>query len=206
MPELRIERMAVARIPTDEGEFQLALYHNNLDDKEHLALGMGDLESQDHLLVRVHSECFTGDVLGSKRCDCGEQLHSALSLIAHAGQGMLIYLRQEGRGIGLLNKLRAYNLQDQGYDTVDANLLLGHQADERDYTMAALILRDWNVRSVRLLTNNPSKIESLRALGVNVTDRVPLQPRVTPDNAHYLRTKAERMRHLLTLPLNGSSA
>lgn len=206
MSELRIERMAVARIPTDVGEFRLALYHNNLDDKEHLALGMGNPEGQDNLLVRVHSECFTGDVLGSRRCDCGEQLHSALSLIAHAGQGMLIYLRQEGRGIGLLNKLRAYNLQDQGYDTVDANLLLGHQADERDYTVAALILRDWNVRSIHLLTNNPSKIESLRALGVNVTDRVPLQPSVTPANAHYLRTKAERMRHLLTLPLNGSGA
>jgi 3,4-dihydroxy 2-butanone 4-phosphate synthase/GTP cyclohydrolase II len=206
MTDLRIERMAVARIPTDEGEFQLALYHNNRDDKEHLALSTGDLEGHNNVLVRVHSECFTGDVLGSQRCDCGEQLHSALGLIAAAGQGMLIYLRQEGRGIGLLNKLRAYNLQDQGYDTVDANLLLGHQADERDYTVAALILRDWNVRSVRLLTNNPSKIESLRALGVNVTDRVPLQPSVTPDNAHYLRTKAERMRHLLTLPINGTSA
>lgn len=198
--------MAVARIPTDEGEFQLALYHNNADDKEHLALSMGELAGQNNLLVRVHSECFTGDVLGSQRCDCGEQLHTALSLIAAAGQGMLIYLRQEGRGIGLLNKLRAYNLQDQGYDTVDANLLLGHQADERDYTVAALILRDWNVRSVRLLTNNPSKIESLRALAVTVTDRVPLQPSVTPDNAYYLRTKAERMRHLLTLPVNGSGA
>ncbi len=204
--ELQIERMAIARIPTDAGEFQLALYHNNKDDKEHLALGMGDVAGQHDLLVRVHSECFTGDVLGSQRCDCGQQLHAALSLIAAAGHGLLIYLRQEGRGIGLLNKLRAYNLQDQGYDTVDANLLLGHQADERDYTVAALILRDWNVRSVRLLTNNPSKIESLRTLGVNVIDRVPLQPSLTPDNAFYLRTKAERMRHLLTFSVNGPSA
>jgi 3,4-dihydroxy 2-butanone 4-phosphate synthase/GTP cyclohydrolase II len=127
-----------------------------------------------------------------------------MRLVAEAGRGMLIYLRQEGRGIGLLNKLRAYNLQDDGYDTVDANLLLGHQADERDYTVAALVLRDWGVRAVRLMTNNPTKIESLRALGVPVVDRVPLESSVTPDNAGYLRTKVERMRHLLHLPLNGN--
>ena len=195
-----VERMACARIPAPEGEFQLCLYRNNRDDKEHLVFVMGAVAGAHDLLVRVHSECFTGDVLGSRRCDCGEQLHRAMRLIADAGRGMIIYLRQEGRGIGLLNKLHAYNLQDEGLDTVEANLRLGHQADERDYTVAALILRDWDVNSIWLLTNNPSKIESLRALGVRVNDRVPLQPSVTPDNADYLRTKVERMRHLLTLP------
>ncbi|HLB48280.1 MAG TPA: GTP cyclohydrolase II [Anaerolineales bacterium] len=195
---LTVTRMVSARIPTDQGEFELALYMSNRDDKEHLALLYGDVRSTNDLLVRVHSECFTGDVLGSRRCDCGEQLRHAMRLIAEAGRGMIIYLRQEGRGIGLLNKLRAYNLQDQGYDTVDANLALGHQADERDYSIAALILKDLNVRSIRLLTNNPHKIESLRQLGVRVNARVPLQPTVHADNADYLRTKVERMRHLLT--------
>lgn len=200
MEALTVQRMACARLPAPEGEFQLCLYHNSRDDKEHLALVMGAVAGATELLVRVHSECFTGDVLGSQRCDCGEQLHRAMRLIADAGRGLIIYLRQEGRGIGLLNKLRAYNLQDEGYDTVDANLRLGHQADERDYTVAALILQDWAVRSIRLMTNNPTKIESLRSLGVDVTSRVALQPSITADNAEYLRTKAERMRHLLTLP------
>lgn len=196
---LTVTRMACARIPTDEGEFQLCLYTNNHDDKDHLALVLGDVSQRTDVLVRVHSECFTGDVLGSRRCDCGEQLHASLRLIAEAGAGMLIYLRQEGRGIGLLDKLRAYNLQDAGYDTVEANLLLGHQPDERDYAIAAHILRDWQVRSIRLMTNNPLKIESLQTLGVQVTRRVPLQAGVTPHNAGYLRTKVERMRHWLTL-------
>jgi GTP cyclohydrolase II len=191
--------MASARIPTAEGEFQLCLYRNTRDDKEHLALVMGEVTGKENVLVRVHSECFTGDILHSRRCDCGEQLHESLRRIAEAGEGMLIYLRQEGRGIGLLNKLRAYNLQDQGYDTVDANLILGHQADERDYTVAVRILQDWEVRSVSLMTNNPAKIESLQRLGVPVTARVPLQADVTPDNAFYLRTKVERMNHLLLL-------
>jgi GTP cyclohydrolase II len=197
--KLIVTRMACARIPTDEGEFQLCLYTNNHDDKEHLALVMGDVTHQSNVLVRVHSECFTGDVLGSRRCDCGEQLHESLRLIAEAGAGMLIYLRQEGRGIGLLDKLRAYNLQDAGYDTVEANLLLGHQPDERDYDIAAHILRDWAVRSIRLMTNNPVKIESLQTLGIHITGRVPLQAGITPHNAGYLRTKVERLRHWLTL-------
>lgn len=196
---LRLKREAVARIPTEVGEFQLSLYSNNHDAKEHLALVMGKAQGQRDLLVRIHSECFTGDVLGSRRCDCGPQLRRGMELIAAAGQGMIVYLRQEGRGIGLLNKLRAYNLQDEGYDTVDANLLLGHQADERDYTAAALILGDWEVGSVHLMTNNPAKIDDLRKLGVNVTARVPLQTAENDDNAHYLRTKVERMQHLLTL-------
>jgi len=195
---LSITRMVSARVPTAEGDFELALFMSNQDDKEHLALMHGHVIGASDLLVRVHSECFTGDVLGSRRCDCGEQLHSAMRLVAEAGRGLIIYLRQEGRGIGLLNKLRAYNLQDQGYDTVDANLALGHQADERDYSVAALILKDLSVRSIRLLTNNPHKIESLRGLNVNVSARVPLQPTIHADNADYLRTKAERMRHILT--------
>jgi GTP cyclohydrolase II len=199
MGEFRITRMACARIPTSLGEFELCLYSDHQDGKEHLALVKGDVASQRDVLVRLHSECFTGDVLGSLRCDCGDQLQRAMQLIAEEGAGVIVYLRQEGRGIGLLDKLRAYNLQDVGFDTVDANLLLGHQADERDYTVAALILKDLGVDSARLLTNNPLKIESLQGLGVPVTDRISLQAAVTGENAAYLATKAQRMNHLLDL-------
>lgn len=199
MSELKITQMTCARVPTGAGEFQLCLYQDNQNDKEHLALVMGEVAGQRDVLVRIHSECFTGDALGSLRCDCGDQLHQSMHLIAEEGMGVLVYLRQEGRGIGLLGKLRAYNLQDIGYDTVDANLLLGHQADERDYTVAALILKDMGVHSVRLLTNNPEKIESLQALGVSVLTRVPMQPIVTSENAAYLTTKAQRMNHLFNL-------
>ena len=199
MTSFKLQRRVSARIPTEEGEFQLFLYTTNQDDKEHLALVMGDVSAQTNVLIRVHSECFTGDVLGSRRCDCGEQLQRAMQQIAEAGQGIVIYLRQEGRGIGLLDKLRAYNLQDEGYDTVDANLLLGHQADERDYTAAAQILADLNVQSVRLLTNNPRKIRHLKKLGVAVNERVPLESTVYADNASYLKTKVQRMNHLLNL-------
>ena len=197
MSELTITQTTCARVPTAEGEFQLCVYANNWDNKEHLALVMGDVADQENVLVRLHSECFTGDVLGSLRCDCGEQLHRSMRIIACEGHGIILYLRQEGRGIGLSDKLRAYNLQDLGYDTVDANLMLGHQADERDYTAAALILQDLGVRSVRLLTNNPVKIKSLQDLGIPVTARMPLQANVTPENAAYLETKAQRMNHLL---------
>jgi 3,4-dihydroxy 2-butanone 4-phosphate synthase/GTP cyclohydrolase II len=196
-----------ARIPTAEGTFQLSHYVDARDGKEHLALVMGEIQEQPKVLVRVHSECFTGDVLGSQRCDCGEQLHQAMRVIAQEGQGVILYLRQEGRGIGLEQKLKAYNLQDQGYDTVDANLMLGHQADEREYSAAAAILVDLGVASIRLMTNNPAKIDHLEQLGVKIEERLPLASTVTQDNAAYLATKIQRMRHLLTLPLytNGHS-
>ena len=190
--------MASARIPTAEGEYQLCLYANNRDDKEHLALVMGEVAGKKDPLVRVHSECFTGDVLGSRRCDCGEQLQRSMQMIAEQASGVLIYLRQEGRGIGLLEKLRAYNLQDQGLDTVEANLALGHQADERDYTLAARILQDLDVRSIRLMTNNPGKITRLSELGVVVTERVPLNSQ-SMKIMYYMFTKAIRMNHLLNL-------
>jgi GTP cyclohydrolase II len=199
MDELIVNKMACARIPTADGEYQLCLYTNNQGDKEHLALVLGDVRGGEDVLVRVHSECFTGDVLGSRRCDCGEQLQRAMHLISEAGQGVVIYLRQEGRGIGLLNKLLAYNLQDQGYDTVDANLALGHPVDERDYGVAARILEDLGVRSIRLMTNNPGKIMRLEELGIKVSERVPLETTVNADNAQYLFTKALRMNHLLDL-------
>ena len=199
MDNLKIKKATCARIPTATGEFKLRLYANNQDDKEHLALVLGEVKDQQDVLVRVHSECFTGDVLGSLRCDCGEQLQQAMRLIAEEGQGVLVYLRQEGRGIRLADKLRAYNLQDMGYDTVEANLMLGHQADERDYSIAALILKDLGIRSVRLLTNNPRKIEGLQQLNLPVTVRVPLHPQVNAENAGYLMTKFQRMNHLLNL-------
>ncbi|UCF29509.1 MAG: GTP cyclohydrolase II [Chloroflexota bacterium] len=199
MEDYCIERRVESRIPTASGEFRLYLYTNNRDEKEHLAMVMGEVSGKRDILVRVHSECYTGDVLGSLRCDCGEQLQSAMQSIALAGEGVLIYLRQEGRGIGLLDKLRAYNLQDQGLDTVDANLALGHQADERDYTIAAYILNDLGVKSVQLLTNNPLKIEDLLQKGIPISQRVPLEATVTTDNADYLFTKAQRMHHMLNL-------
>lgn len=199
MDRFCVERRVKARIPTPMGEYHLYLYSNNRDDKEHLALVMGQVEGKNEIMVRVHSECYTGDVLGSLRCDCGEQLQCAMHAIARAGEGVLIYLRQEGRGIGLLDKLRAYNLQDGGMDTVDANLALGHQPDERDYTIAACILKDLQVSSVQLMTNNPQKIENLNRLGIPVRKRVPLEGTVTTDNADYLFTKAQRMDHMLDI-------
>jgi len=186
-----------ARIPTHHGEFQLCIYQEGETGKEHLALVMGDPEGKEDVLVRVHSECFTGEVLGSLRCDCGEQLQRAMAMIAESGEGAIIYLRQEGRGIGLEEKLRAYNLQDQGYDTVEANLALGHHADERDYTSAGRILENLGIRSIALITNNPGKIEALDSMGMKICRRIPLSPTINPENLHYLSTKAERMRHLL---------
>ncbi len=199
MTQLSVTRQASAKIPTAHGVFELCYFTNTLDSKEHLALCMGDLIGEKSVLVRVHSECFTGDVLGSRRCDCGEQLDAALAMIARAGTGVVLYLRQEGRGIGLLEKLRAYNLQDDGFDTVDANLMLGHEADSRDYSIGALMLQDLGVRSVRLLTNNPAKINALKTAGIEVSERVSIEVAANADNACYLSTKRQRMNHLLKL-------
>ena len=193
-----VTRVAVARIPTKYGDFQMAYYTNTIDKKEHLAFYRGNIEQAHEVLIRVHSECFTGDVMGSLRCDCGEQLDRSLALIAKEGRGVVVYLRQEGRGIGLLEKLRAYNLQDEGYDTVDANLMLGHGADERSYSLAALILEDLGVKSVRVMTNNPAKINALIAEGIDVVGRVPLEIVFNAENEGYMHTKAKRMDHLLS--------
>ncbi len=198
MPKPTVTRMTAARIPTQYGDFQLTFYTNSVDQKEHLAFCRGDLAQAKNVLVRVHSECFTGDVMGSLRCDCGEQLDRSLAQVAREGLGVVIYLRQEGRGIGLLEKLRAYNLQDQGYDTVDANLMLGHGADERDYSLAACILEDLGIRSVRLMTNNPAKIDALKTEGINVVARVPIEIAANSESTSYLLTKAKRMDHLFS--------
>jgi GTP cyclohydrolase II len=204
--KIQLTREVCARVPTGYGEFQLCLYTNNLDKKEHLALVRGDVYEKENILVRIHSECFTGDVLGSRRCDCGEQLHSAMEMIAQECCGVVVYLRQEGRGIGLLEKLHAYNLQDGGYDTYDANLALGHLADERDYGMAAAILKELGVRSVRLMTNNPGKIADLESYGIPVLERIALVPTVFPDNEAYLLTKVQRMQHLIELDADQPNA
>lgn len=197
-----VTRTASARIPIKYGDFQLCYYTNTEDNKEHLAFYLGELDGAEEVLVRVHSECFTGDVLGSLRCDCGEQLNRALEAVAKAGRGVVVYLRQEGRGIGLEQKLRAYNLQDLGYDTVDANLMLGHGADERRYWLAAAILGDLGVQSIKLLTNNPEKIRALTAEGVQVAGRVPIEAGLNSENESYLFTKATRMDHLLANTIN----
>ncbi len=195
----QLQTLVQTRIPTEFGEFSLHYYTNTLDNKEHVAFVKGQVQHQESVLVRIHSECFTGDVFGSRRCDCGEQLHLALKLIAEAGCGVLIYLRQEGRGIGLLKKLQAYNLQDQGLDTVDANLHLGHLADEREYDIAGLILAELQINSIQLLTNNPNKIEKLQQLGITVKQRIAVETSVHRDNLHYLKTKVEKMQHFLHL-------
>lgn len=195
----QLKNLVQTRIPTAHGNFTLHYFSNNIDNKEHIALVKGDVANTEDILVRIHSECFTGDVLGSRRCDCGEQLDLALQLINEAGAGILIYLRQEGRGIGLLKKLQAYNLQDEGLDTVDANIHLGHLADERAYDFAALMLKDLKVKSISLLTNNPKKIEGLIELGIKVNHRIPVEAHIHNDNQDYLRTKVEKMSHLLSI-------
>lgn len=198
----KIKNLVRTRIPTKHGEFVLYYYSNNLDNKEHIALVKGDVSGRKEVPVRVHSECFTGDVIGSQRCDCGDQLDLAMELIGQANYGVLIYLRQEGRGIGLLNKLKAYNLQDQGFDTVDANIRLGHRPDEREYSLAALILRDLNICSVRLITNNPNKIRELSELGIKMEERIPAQIKFHQYNREYLETKARKMDHLLSVEMD----
>lgn len=201
--ESLVERVVSTRLPTAHGEFTAHGYRSGIDGSEHIALVHGDI-SVGTPLVRVHSECLTGDVFGSLRCDCGPQLDAAQAAIAAAGSGVIVYVRgHEGRGIGLVDKLRAYSAQDAGADTVDANSELGLPVDARDYTHAAQFLRDLGVTSVRLLSNNPAKVEALNALDVEVVGREPLPPHVTHDNLHYLRTKRDRMGHDLPwLPEN----
>jgi len=198
----QVKNLVQTRIPTAHGEFTLHYYSNTLDDKEHIAFVKGDVAHKQGIPARIHSECFTGDVFGSRRCDCGEQLDMALQLINEAGCGVLIYLRQEGRGIGLLKKLQAYNLQDQGLDTVDANIHLGHLADEREYDLAALILKDLKVDSISLITNNPKKIDELVRLGIKVVKRIPVETNMNDENQHYLKTKVQKMSHMLSLSEN----
>jgi len=190
-----------ARLPTRHGEFTVNVYRSLHDGSEHVALVKGNVAGASAVLARVHSECLTGDLLGSARCDCGQQLDDALRRIAEEGRGVLVYLRgHEGRGIGLAQKVRAYQLQDQGRDTLEANLDLGLPADARDYAAAARILDDLEIRSLRLLTNNPRKVEGLEACGIEVVERVELPPKTGNDNLRYLRTKRDRMGHLLALP------
>jgi len=196
----QLEDLVQTRLPTEHGEFVLHFYSNTLDDKEHIALVKGDVANRENVPVRIHSECFTGDVLGSRRCDCGEQLAMAMQLINEAGFGVLIYLRQEGRGIGLLKKLQAYNLQDAGMDTVDANIHLGHLADEREYNIAALMLENLQIKSIKLMTNNPRKMDDMKKLGINVAGRIPVESVAHNDNVGYLKTKAKKMAHILFEP------
>jgi len=192
-----VVRVAEARLPTEWGEFRILGYESPLDDREHVALVMGDVDGASDVLVRMHSECLTGDVFGSRRCDCGPQLDAAMEQIAGAGKGVIVYLKQEGRGIGLHNKLRAYALQDAGQDTVEANASLGFRADLRDYGIGAQILLDLGLSTIHLLTNNLRKIVGLEGYSLEVTDRVPLSIRPSDDNREYLSTKRSKLGHLL---------
>ncbi len=193
-----VRRVVETKLPTRYGgEFRLIAYDNDVDDKEHLAFVKGEIGPDDAVLVRVHSECLTGDVFGSLRCDCGDQLRNAMALIEKEGKGVVLYMRQEGRGIGLVNKIKAYRLQDEGADTVEANEALGFLPDLRDYGIGAQILYDLGVRKMRLITNNPRKIKGLEGYGLSVVERVPMECSPTKDNIHYLKTKREKLGHIL---------
>ena len=195
--ERLIERVAEARVPTQYGEFTAISYASLVDVYEHVAFVKGDITPDDPVLVRVHSECLTGDVFGSTRCDCGDQVSLALSAIEDEGKGVLLYMRQEGRGIGIHNKLKAYALQDQGYDTVDANVMLGFSPDPRQYGVGAQILEDIGVKKMKLLTNNPTKRVGLEGFGLEVVERVSIVADYRPDNVEYMETKRTRMGHIL---------
>jgi 3,4-dihydroxy 2-butanone 4-phosphate synthase/GTP cyclohydrolase II len=197
--ETLVREVAAPRLPTVYGEFRIHAFHSDVTGDENVALVMGDIHPDDPVLVRVHSQCLTGDIFGSSRCDCGVQLEQALERIAAEGKGVLLYLLQEGRGIGLINKLRAYELQEQGHDTVEANERLGFRPDQREYGIGAQILRDLGVRKMRLMTNNPSKYIALNGYGLEIVERIPLEVPPTDNSRAYLRTKREKLGHLLKL-------
>jgi 3,4-dihydroxy 2-butanone 4-phosphate synthase/GTP cyclohydrolase II len=195
--EKLVERIETVKMPTDYGEFDLVLYRSKVDGQNHLALVRGDVAGHQNVLVRVHSECLTGDVFGSRRCDCGPQLHQAMKQVAEAGRGVIVYMRQEGRGIGLAPKIKAYKLQEQGYDTVEANEKLGYGMDLREYGLGAQIIADLGLKTIRLLTNNPKKLVGLAGYGLKVVEQVPIRVKPNPHNAKYLKTKRQKMGHLL---------
>ena len=191
----KAEVPADARLPTSHGEFRIRVFHDDETGFDHVALTLGDMKGPDCVLVRMHSECLTGDAFNSERCDCGPQLSSAMSLIQNKGWGCIVYLRQEGRGIGLREKIKAYNLQDDGADTMDANIILGHPPDARDYRIATDILNAIGITEVCLLTNNPDKVNQIQSMGIRVVEKMPIIVGVSKENVDYLTTKADRMGH-----------
>jgi len=193
--ERLVERVEVVKMPTEYGDFDLHLYRSNTDGQHHLALVKGEVAGKPNVLVRVHSECLTGDVFGSRRCDCGPQLHQAMRQVAEAGQGVIVYMRQEGRGIGLAPKIQAYKLQERGFDTVEANLRLGYKMDLREYGLGAQILVDLGLKTIRLLTNNPKKVVGLEGYGLEIVEQVPIRVKPNPHNSKYLKTKREKLGH-----------
>jgi 3,4-dihydroxy 2-butanone 4-phosphate synthase/GTP cyclohydrolase II len=195
--EKLVERVEAVKMPTDYGEFELYLYKSHTDGQHHVALVKGDVIGKPNVLVRVHSECLTGDVFGSRRCDCGPQLHQAMRQVAEAGRGVILYMRQEGRGIGLGAKIKAYKLQEKGYDTVEANIKLGYGMDLREYGLGAQILCDLGLKTIRLLTNNPKKVVGLQGYGLEITEQVPIRVKANPHNERYLATKRVKLGHLL---------
>lgn len=198
-PERTVEKIAVANLPTAVGSFRIAGYRSLISDEDFVVLFKGDLDPEVPTLVRIHSQCLTGDVFGSIKCDCGPQLKRAMELIEEAGRGAIVYQQQEGRGIGIINKIRAYALQDQGADTVEANERLGFAVDAREYEQCAEILRDLGIRKVRFMSNNPEKIETLRNAGLEITERVPMEIEAREPAEHYLKTKKEKLGHLLEI-------